>query len=144
MDHLPLDLPSVGYFLFAQVELGKKDLQHHSSIWPNQTPQDISHKASDFQLHSLGAPRHLKKQSVLMCVCLPWAGTLLGGRPCNCQILFWLTNEGKRQIFPLFPASKGSRLGLSMPFMMTQYFQVFWSINFAAKNDSVGSLISSS
>ena len=69
-----------------------------------------------------------------MFVWLPCAGTLLGCLPCNWQILFWSTNEGRRQIPPAFSVSKGSRLGLSMPLMMTQYFQGFWSTNFAVKN----------
>ena len=47
MHNLPLGLQSVGYFLLPQVQLGNKRFLH----WSNQTPQDISRKVSDFELH---------------------------------------------------------------------------------------------
>ena len=96
-------LGPVGYFL-AQVELRKK---RSSALFKHRAPLDISKKASDFPLHSLGAPHHLKKQIVLMFVCLPWARTLLGCLPCNWQMLFWSMNEGRRQIPSLFQFPKG-------------------------------------
>ena len=103
MDHLPLDLQFVGSFRLAQVQLSNKKLQHHSSIGSHQTPQDISHKASDFQLHRLHRSKSHEPLSSS-----PSEET----KCCNRQM-----GEAKPLLFPI---SKWSRLGLSMPLMMTQ------------------------
>ena len=40
MDHLPLDLPSVGYFLLARVELGKKTTSASLSVEKKGGPDE--------------------------------------------------------------------------------------------------------